>query len=336
MQILNKETRIDFMGKRKPAMLFSIVLILIGLFALTTRGLNFGIDFTGGTLVEVGYQQTVEIETVRDSLQQAGFDDAIVQHFGTSRDVMVRLPAGGDTQAAETSSNIMQALRKSSGEVLIEDESGGDGLQQCTTATGNSECSVQMRRVEFVGPQVGDELANQGGLAMLYALIGILIYVTFRFEWRFAVGSVVALVHDVLLTIGAFSLFQFDFSLPVLAAVLAVIGYSLNDTIVVFDRIRENFRRLRKSESLEIMNTSINQTLPRTLLTSLTTLLVVVTLLIFGGEVIRGFSTALIIGVVIGTYSSIFIASPTVLALGISREDMLPVKKEGEHADVQT
>ncbi|MDD9855248.1 MAG: protein translocase subunit SecF, partial [Gammaproteobacteria bacterium] len=191
---------------------------------------------------------------------------------------------------------------------------------------------VQMRRVEFVGPQVGDELANQGGLAMLYALIGVLVYVTFRFEWRFAVGSVIALAHDVLVTVGIFSLFQFEFSLPVLAAVLAVIGYSLNDTIVVYDRIRENFRKMRKHGAVDIINISINQTLPRTVLTSLTTLFVVLTLLIFGGEVIRGFAIALFIGVVVGTYSSVFVASPVVLALGITREDMLPVKKEGEDA----
>ena len=195
------------------------------------------------------------------------------------------------------------------------------------------ECKVQMRRVEFVGPQVGGELTEKGGLAMIYALIGILIYVAWRFEWRFAVGAVAALVHDVLITISIFSLFGLEFSLPVLAALLAVIGYSLNDTIVVFDRIRENFRKMRKGGALEVMNSSINQTLRRTILTSLTTLLVVVTLLLIGGEVIKGFSFALFIGILVGTYSSIFIASPVVLGLGISREDMLPVKKEEAEAD---
>jgi preprotein translocase subunit SecF len=190
-----------------------------------------------------------------------------------------------------------------------------------------------MRRVEFVGPQVGGELTEKGGLAMLYALIGILIYVAIRFEWRFAVGSVVALIHDVLITLGIFSFLAIEFSLPVLAAILAVIGYSLNDTIVVFDRIRENFRKMRKGQSVEIMNRSINQTLPRTILTSLTTLLVVVTLIVAGGEIIKGFAIALLIGVIVGTYSSIFVASPTVLFLGISREDMLPVQKEGAEGD---
>ena len=190
-----------------------------------------------------------------------------------------------------------------------------------------------MRRVEFVGPQVGGELTEKGGLAMLYALIGILIYVAIRFEWRFAVGSVVALIHDVLITLGIFSFLAIEFSLPVLAAILAVIGYSLNDTIVVFDRIRENFRKMRKGQSVEIMNRSINQTLPRTILTSLTTLLVVVTLIVAGGEIIKGFAIALLIGVIVGTFSSIFVASPTVLFLGISREDMLPVQKEGAEGD---
>jgi preprotein translocase subunit SecF len=195
------------------------------------------------------------------------------------------------------------------------------------------DCTVQMRRVEFVGPQVGGELTEKGGLAMLYALIGILIYVAIRFEWRFAIGAVVALVHDVLITLGVFSVLALEFSLPVLAAVLAVIGYSLNDTIVVFDRVRDNFRKMRKGSVVAIMNHSVNQTLPRTVLTSVTTLLVVLTLLLAGGEIIKGFASALLVGVIIGTYSSIFVASPTVLMLGISREDMLPVPKEGVEGD---
>ncbi len=330
MEILKKQTTIDFLGRRKLALIFSAALALISVGSFLTRGLNPGIDFTGGTLVEVGYQQPVEVESVRVTLAENGFDDAIVQNFGTTRDVMVRLPATfsrQDTSAAEISSQVMEALRVPWNEVLA--ESAGRDSQQCLSDGSMDDCRVQMRRVEFVGPQVGSELTNQGGLAMMYALLGILIYVTYRFEWRFAVGSVVALVHDVLITVGAFSLFQFEFSLPVLAAVLAVIGYSLNDTIVVYDRIRENFRKMRKSNVVQIMNASINQTLPRTLLTSLTTLLVVLTLLIFGGEVIRGFSVALLIGIIIGTYSSIFVASPAVLVFGISREDMLPVQKEG-------
>ena len=336
MEFFKEKTRIDFLGRRKLALVLSVLLLLISIVSLLVRGLNFGIDFSGGTLVEVGYQQPVEIESVRSALQEGAFDDAVVQHFGTSKDVLVRLPTETSARvesgvAAQLSERVIEVLRASYGEVLADDGDPG-GLQQCISDGVTADCRVQMRRVEFVGPQVGDELANQGGLAMLYALIGILIYVTFRFEWRFAVGSVVALVHDVLITIGVFSLFGFDFSLPVLAAVLAVIGYSLNDTIVVYDRIRENFRKMRKSDTVEIINQSINQTLPRTVLTSLTTLIVVLTLLIFGGEVIRGFSIALLAGVIIGTYSSIFVASPAILVLGITREDMIPVKKEGADA----
>jgi len=336
MQLLNKTTTIDFLGKRRLAFVISVVVIVISIGAIFARGLNLGIDFTGGTLVEIGYEQAVDVESVRGALAQNGFNDALVQHFGTSKDVLIRLPAkisSKTTKAAEISSNVMQALRAESAEVPVEQP--GKTTQQCNVDGVVKDCSIQMRRVEFVGPQVGDELKNQGGLALLYALIGILIYVTFRFEWRFAVGSVVALIHDVLITVGVFALFQFEFSLAVLAAVLAVIGYSLNDTIVVYDRIRENFRKMRKSDAVSIMNSSINQTLPRTVLTSLTTLIVVVTLLIFGGEVIRGFSIALLAGVVVGTYSSIFVASPVVLSLGISREDMMPVVKEGAEQEAQ-
>ncbi len=336
MELLKKPTSFDFLGKRKSALVLSAILLVISIVSILVQGLNLGIDFTGGTLVEIGYRDAVQIETVRAALQENGFDDAIVQHFGTPRDVMVRLPATFSTEgvsAAAVSSSVMEALRLPYAEVLV--ESARVGSQQCILDNVTSDCQVQMRRVEFVGPQVGDELANEGGLAMLYALVGILIYVTFRFEWRFAVGSVVALVHDVLLTVGTFSLLQLEFSLPVLAAVLAVIGYSLNDTIVVYDRIRENFRKMRKNNVVEIMNSAINRTLPRTILTSLTTLLVVLTLLLLGGEVIRGFSFALFIGVIFGTYSSIYIASPAVLVLGISREDMLPVQKEGENVDTQ-
>jgi preprotein translocase subunit SecF len=330
MQLLNKQTNIDFLGKRRTALIISALLIALSFGSFFVRGLSLGIDFTGGTLVEVGYDEAVAIEDVRSALESSNINDAVVQYFGTSQDVMVRLPVsfqGEESKSAQVSSAVMEALRSPYNEILL--ESSNSDNQQCTMSGAIETCQVQMRRVEFVGPQVGGELANQGGLAMLYALLGILIYVTFRFEWRFAIGSIVALVHDVLITIGVFSLFQFEFSLPVLAAVLAVIGYSLNDTIVVYDRIRENFRKMRKSDVVTVMNDSINQTLPRTILTSLTTLLVVLTLLVLGGEVIRGFSIALFVGVLVGTYSSVFIASPAVLGLGISREDMMPVQKEG-------
>lgn len=327
MELVGK-TNFDFLGKRVYALLLSGLAIAIGIGSLVLQGLNFGIDFTGGTLVEVSYHEPVDIAKVRTDLNNGGIKDAQVQYFGTARDVMVRLQVSPDKKAAQLSAQVMDALRRPYGEILTS-AAQGEGAQQCAGISGPVDCKVQMRRVEFVGPQVGEELTEQGGLAMLYALIGILIYVAWRFEWRFALGSVAALVHDVLVTIGMFSMLQMEFSLPVLAAILAVIGYSLNDTIVVFDRIRENFRKMRKSSAREIMNISINQTLRRTVLTSVTTLLVLLALFIFGGEVIRGFAAALIIGVIVGTYSSIFIASPLVLTLGISREDMMPVQKEG-------
>ena len=332
MQFFKNVTTIDFLGQQKSAFVLSIVLIVCSIASLGIRGLNLGIDFTGGTLVELAYERSVNPSDIRTTLNNAGIEDGVVQYFGTSKDILIRLPVDPDQATAEQSSTVVGALRDEVGEQLAESPEGG--LQQCVSPAGAvSDCQIQMRRVEFVGPQVGGELTEKGGLAMLYALIGILIYVAIRFEWRFAVGSVVALIHDVLITLGIFSFLAIEFSLPVLAAILAVIGYSLNDTIVVFDRIRENFRKMRKGQSIEIMNRSINQTLPRTILTSLTTLLVVVTLIVAGGEIIKGFAIALLIGVIVGTYSSIFVASPTVLFLGISREDMLPVQKEGAEGD---
>ena len=331
MEFLKRDTQFDFLGKRRLAGMISLALITLGIASLLVRGLNFGIDFSGGTLVEVSYKDSVTVERVREQLKSARFDDARVQYFGTSRDILIRLPARSVDNNAAISSDIMETLRLPFLETLAESPQGG--VQQCVSGLGLGECSVQMRRVEFVGPQVGGELTEKGGLAMIYALIGILIYVAWRFEWRFALGAVAALVHDVLITISFFSLFGLEFSLPVLAALLAVIGYSLNDTIVVFDRIRENFRKMRKGRAVEVMNSSINQTLRRTILTSMTTLLVVATLLLIGGEVIKGFSTALFIGILVGTYSSIFIASPVVLGLGISREDMLAVKNEEAEVD---
>jgi len=312
MQLFKTPTKFDFMARRKLAMIFSASVILLLLITLVIRGLSLGIDFTGGTLVEVGYQESVELSGIRQTLSGSGFQDALVQHFGTSRDVLVRLAPRAEEDSAELSTRAFEALNAAAGG------------------------AADLRRVEFVGPQVGDELTQDGGLAMLYALIGILIYVMLRFEWRFAVGSVIALVHDVIFTIGIFSLLQIEFDLPVLAAVLAVIGYSLNDTIVVYDRIRENFRKMRKGNSEQIINASLNQTLSRTLVTSLTTLLVLFALFIFGGEIIHGFAMALIIGVVIGTYSSIYVASTAVLSLGISKEDLMPVKKEGAETEGQS
>ena len=332
MEFLKQDTRIDFIGRRRIAALISISVIVIVLLSLFFRGLNLGIDFTGGTLVEVSYSSSVNTEEVRTNLRRSGLDGVVVQYFGTSRDVLIRLPADPEVDAAESSSLIISSLREPYGETLA--QSSENDSQRCVFQDGTTgDCTVQMRRVEFVGPQVGGELTEKGGLAMLYALIGIMAYVAWRFEWRFALGAVIALVHDVVVTVGIFSLLGLEFSLPVLAAVLAVIGYSLNDTIVVFDRIRENFRKMRKGTIVEIMNSAINQTLRRTLLTSLTTLLVVVTLILLGGESIKGFAVALFIGRLVGTYSSIFVASPVVLSLRITRDDMLLIKKEGEEAD---
>lgn len=311
MQILSENRRIDFMGKRRLAMILSGVLIFISLASLFVRGLNFGIDFTGGTLIEVAYPDSVDLGGIRDVLDDAGFGDAQAQHFGSSREVLINIAPREDRASAELSDEVIDALRQ------------GDE-------------SVEMRRVEFVGPQVGEELTEQGGLAMLYALIGILIYISLRFEYRFSLGAVAALVHDVLITLGVFSVLQIDFDLTVLAALLAVIGYSLNDTIVVFDRIRENFRRMRKGSPVEIMNVSMNQTLSRTLMTSLTTLLVLFALFFLGGDIIHSFALALIVGVFVGTYSSIFVAGSTALALGISKADLMPTPKEGtEEVDDQ-
>lgn len=297
---------IDFMALRKPAVLLSVALMLVSIISLVTLKLNVGIDFTGGSIIEVGYQQAVELQPIRGALETQGFGDAIVQHFGSANEVLIRLVPDTDKDKAELSSQIIGLLQNI------------------------SDTPIDVRRVDFVGPQVGEELTEDGGLAVLYALIAILIYVAFRFEYRFSLGAVAALVHDVVITLGFFSIFQLDFDLSVLAAILAVIGYSLNDTIVVFDRVRENFRKIRKKTSLEVINISINQTISRTLMTSFTTLLVLLSLFFLGGEVIHSFALALIIGVLVGTYSSIYVATTSALALGISRSDMLLPEKEGE------
>lgn len=295
---------INFMNKRKLAMVFSLILIIVSIGSLFTKGLNLGIDFTGGYLIEAGYQKDVNLDLVRSSLANADFVDAQVQNFGSSKDIIVRIAPRPDANKVTIGDNILSVLK--------------------TT----SEQKVEMRRVEFVGPQIGDELRDDGGIALLVALGGILIYISLRFQLKSALGAIIALMHDVIITVGIFSLTQMEFDLTVLAAILAVIGYSLNDTVVVLDRIRETFRNVRKTSSEEILNMSINQTLTRTLVTSLTTLLVLIALFYFGGEIIHGFATALIIGVVIGTYSSIYIASSTLLTMNIHKQDFLVVAKE--------
>ena len=296
---------IDFMGMRRIAYTVAIALMVVSVIAIAARGLNFGIDFTGGTLVEVGYPQAVDLAEVRTALRDAGYVEAVAQSFGTPRDVLIRLGPSQAEDASTLSERVLDALR-----------------------AGPHGAGIELRRIEFVGPQVGKELAEYGGLAVLISLIGILIYIALRFEKRFAVGAVLGLVHDVVIVIGIWSLFQLDFDLPVLAAVLAVIGYSLNDTIVVYDRIRENFRKMRKGEVAEIINISVNQTLSRTIITSGTTLFSLFALYIFGGEILRNFSLMLILGVIIGVFSTVFIASALVLALGVSKKDMMPVVKE--------
>ena len=306
MWLFKKDPNIDFMGHRRLAMYVSILLLTVALATLLVRGLNLGIEFTGGTVVEVGYPEPADLVEVRQTLEGAGFEGAVVQHFGSAREVMVRLPTAED--AAELSNRVINALQAETPE-------------------------AELRRVEFIGPQIGEELAQDGMLAMIYALGGILIYVWIRFEQRFAAGSVAALLHDLVLVMGLVSLFQISFDLSVLAALLAVVGYSLNDTIVVFDRIRENFIKMRKGTTEEVMNTSINQTLSRTVITSFTTLLVVVVLYLFGGEMIAGFAFTLIAGVLVGTYSSIFVASGSALALGVSKYDLQPPEKEGAEVD---
>lgn len=303
------KNEINFLGKRRFAMIFSGLLIVASIVSLAINGLKLGIDFTGGTLVEVGYQQAADVTQLRDRLDQSGFEDATVQNFGSSKEVLIRIKPDDALSSSELSDKVLQSINKSASE------------------------QAQLRRVEFVGPQVGDELTQDGGLALLYSMLGILIYVGWRFEWKFSLGSVAALVHDVVITLGIFSMFSMEFDLTVLAAILAVIGYSLNDTIVVYDRIRENFRQLRKGDPVYVMNVSLTQTLNRTLMTSLTTLLVLVALAILGGEIIHNFSLALLIGVVIGTYSSIYVASPVVLSLGVAKEDLMLPEKEGADFD---
>lgn len=305
MQLLRDNPTIDFMGRRRAAMILSAILIVVSIGAIVVRGFNWGLEFTGGIVAELMFENAVELESVRGTLADAGFDQALVQSFGTTSEVLVRLPPVETADEADlVVDRVLEVLRAAGNEVRL------------------------MRPPEFIGSQVGSDLAEQGALAMLFATIMIFVYVMLRFRWKFAVGAIAALVHDVIVTIGFFALFQFTVDLSVLAAVLAVIGYSLNDTVVVYDRIRENFRMMRRSTTFEIVNASLNQTLSRTIITGLTTLLVLVALLLLAGETLFGFSVALIIGIVVGTYSSIFIGGATVLYLNVLPSDMIPPKRE--------
>jgi len=297
---------IDFMGKRKHAIILSSTLVILSLLVIFTRGLSLGIDFTGGVVIELEYEKAPDMEQIRHTIEQSDLGEAVVQNFGSARDVLIRLAPSASRSNAQISTRVLELLP-----------------------------GATMRRVEFVGPQVGDELTEDGGLAVLWALIGILIYVALRFQSKFAPGAVIALIHDVTIVLGVFAALQMEFDLPTLAAILAVIGYSLNDTIVVYDRIRENFPRLRKAGPIEVINISLNQTLSRTLMTSFTTLLVLIALFFLGGDMIHDFAAALLIGIVVGTYSSIYVASTSLVSLGVSRQDLIPVQKEGVDVDHQ-
>ncbi len=299
MEFFKKQTNINFLGLRKVAMVVSIVLFLASMGSLLFHGLNWGLDFTGGTQIQVAFHQPADLSALRAALDNSGFHEAVVQSYGTSKDVLISVAPQADLKQQTLTQQIQTALPGAS-----------------------------IKQVEYIGPQVGQELASKGALAVLIALIGTMIYIAIRFEYRFAVGAAVALIHDPILILGLFSFFHWEFNLTVLAAVLAVIGYSLNDTIVIFDRIRENFRKVRKGTAMEIVNLSINQTLSRTIMTSATTLMVVLSLFFFGGPMIHGFATALIIGIVVGTYSSIYVAGALSVVLGLSRADLMPTPKQ--------
>ena len=297
---------INFMGVRNIAFAVTVLLTVLALFSMFHKGMNYGLDFTGGTLIELTYEKPADLGLVRDELSKAGYHDAVVQNFGATTDLLVRMP-GEDPQLG---TQVAAALQKV----------GGDN-------------PATVKRVEFVGPQVGEELRDQGGLGMLLALGGVLVYLAFRFQWKFAVGAILSLIHDVIVTVGLLSFFQITFDLTVLAAVLAIIGYSLNDTIVVFDRVRENFRVMRKSSLIENINVSTTQTLLRTVATSVSTLLAIAALMFFGGDNLWGFSLALFIGVMAGTYSSIYIANVVLIWLNLSSEDLIPTVAKDQADD---
>ncbi|CAB0151582.1 hypothetical protein PSI9734_01956 [Pseudidiomarina piscicola] len=310
-ELIKTDKAIPFMRLRMGSWILSGILLVASIASLAVNQLNWGLDFTGGTVIEVGYEREANLSEIRDTLDANGFAGAVVQNFGTQQDVLIRIEPQEGVKAQEVGESILSLLRAAADE------------------------DVTMRRIEFVGPNVGDQLTEQGGLAMLTALICILVYIAFRFEWRLALGAVGALAHDVILTLGLFSVLGLEFDLTVLAALLAVIGYSINDTVVVSDRIRENFRKFRKGTPEEIINGALTNTMSRTVITSLTTILVLLALFFLGGALIHGFATALLFGVIIGTYSSIYIASSLALALGVSRDDLMPpeVEKEGEDLD---
>lgn len=295
--------KIDFLRHARLALSLSAVLVIATTVSLLVRGLNFGIDFTGGTVVELSYAKPADLNQVRAALNEAGVEGAVAQFFGTTRDVLVRIPGKHSASMAALSTQVLKAAQR-----------GGH--------------EVSMKRVEFVGPQVGGELITDGALALLYVLLGVMAYVAFRFEYRFAIGAVVSLMHDAYITVGFFSITGMEFDLTVLAAVLTVLGYSINDTIVIFDRIRENFGKLRRTGTREIINISVNETLTRTIRTSLTVLLALLPLLVFGGPAIHGFSTAMVVGVLVGVYSTVYVASWTLLLLKLERSNIVVTARD--------
>lgn len=308
MEFFHKTPNIKFLAVRKLAIAMSLVVLVACVASLVIHGLNLGVDFTGGVTVQVSYPAPANLRQVRTALADAGYTDAIAQNFGTPEEVLIRLQPKKGVSGTDTGNAVVAALQKSTPQVKLE-------------------------QVNFVGPEVGKDLATKGTLAFILTLGGILLYIMFRFEWRLALGGVAATLHDVVFVVGFFSLLHIEFDLNVLAAVLAVMGYSVNDTVVVFDRIRENFRKMRKGSPIEIINTSINQTLSRTIITSGVTLLVVIALLILGGPVLHGFSLALFVGIIVGTYSSIYIASATALMLGLNKADLMIRRKEDQPVD---
>ncbi|KPK50562.1 MAG: preprotein translocase subunit SecF [Thiotrichales bacterium SG8_50] len=310
MEFFKIRKDIPFMRHALVFNVISVITFLLAVFFLATRGLNFGVDFTGGTVMEVSYPQTADLPKVRTLLERSGYTDVTVQNFGGSQDLLIRLPGKADMASAALSNTVMEVLRR--------DDPG-----------------AQMRRTEFVGPQVGRELYENGGLALLFVAIGIVVYLWFRFEWKFGVAAIIANLHDVVIILGFFAFFQWDFSLTVLAAVLAILGYSVNESVVVFDRIRENFRKMRTAAIPQIIDNAITRTMSRTIITHGSTQLAVLSMLMFGGETLHYFALALTIGILFGIYSSVLVASPIVMWLGISREDMLPVKSEAGEADTR-
>jgi preprotein translocase subunit SecF len=303
MEFFKIKKDIPFMRYALVFNVISVITFVLAVFFLTVKGLNFGVDFTGGTVMELSYSQPADVPKIRDSLAKLGLQEVAVQNFGTARDVLIRLPLKEGVSSAEQSENVMAALRL-------------------------ADPAVELRRVEFVGPQVGRELVENGALALLFVCIGIVFYLWFRFEWKFGVAAIIANMHDVVIILGCFALFQWEFSLPVLAAVLAILGYSVNESVVVFDRIRENFRKLRKSNTVQIINNAITRTISRTIITHGSTQMAVLAMLFFGGEALHYFALALTIGILFGIYSSVLVASPIVMWLGVSREDLMPTKKD--------